>query len=58
MRILDFIVSQQRIECDPVTEDYLTEFLNQIQTGKRNMTENVLASSETVLKIQKAADEG
>ena len=48
----------QRIETDPATEDYLTEFLAQIQTGERTMTENVLVSSEAVLKIQKAADEG
>lgn len=52
------VMGAQKIECDPVAEDYLTEFLDQIKTGERRMTENVLASSETVLKIQKAADEG
>jgi hypothetical protein len=52
------VMGAQKIECDPVAEDYLTEFLDQIKTGERRMTDNVLASSETVLKIQKAADEG
>lgn len=52
------VQGQQRIDTEPAEEDYLTEFLDQIRTGERSMTENVLLSSETALKIQKAADQG
>lgn len=39
-------------------EDYLQEFIRQIQTGSREMTENILRSTQTALEIQRAAQEG
>lgn len=37
-------------------EDYLTEFLGEIQQNERKMTENILASSKIALTLQKEAD--
>ena len=39
-------------------EDYLQEFLRQIETGCRKMTKNILRSTKTALQIQRAAEEG
>ncbi len=40
----------------PDGDDYLTEFLHEIQTNERKMTENILASSKIALTLQREAD--
>lgn len=45
-----------RIECDKTSETYLTEFIAEIENDSRDMTENILRSTESALEIQEAAD--
>ena len=45
-----------KIECDKTGENYLTEFIAEIENNSRHMTENILRSTECALKIQEAAD--
>ena len=40
----------------PVEYNYLDEFYFEIQNGSRKFTDSVLNSSESTLKVQKAAD--
>ena len=44
-------------ECTAGPYDYLTEFVGQIDSNSRKMTENVIASSRTALLIQKEAEQ-
>ena len=45
-----------RIEGKPDGENYLTEFLSEIQNGTKDVTENLLRSTETALMLQETAD--
>ena len=44
------------LEGEPNGQDYLWEFVSEIQSGGRVVTENVIRSTETALLIQKEAD--
>ena len=45
------------VNCDAAKEDYVSELLQQLSTGDRKATHNVLMSTKTALELQQYADE-